>query len=114
VDNVNINATPYFQYSENNFPFCMTQQLSNGFHVLTLNANTNGPTFWFDFIRYIPSASVSTQHVVMSVEIHDSAISYDSSWVLLGSSMSTTTPGAQMNFSFTGVSFSQIIRRGLT
>ena len=114
LDNVSFNATAPFTYPENNWLFCTKQQLSDGLHTITVNANSNGPTFWVDYIRYTPSASVSTQNAVVSVDNHDPAIIYDSSWGPLGTTSTfTTTTGAQMNFNFTGMLVFHTVRRVL-
>ena len=103
VDNVSIGATAYFQYPENNWLFCSKGQLNDGPHVIHVNAVSNGHTFWFDYIRYTPSASVSTQNAIVSVDHLDPAVVYGSGWAPLGTTASfTSTLGADVTFQFTG------------
>jgi hypothetical protein len=108
VDNVSIGATAPFQYPENNWLFCQQPTLNDGPHVVTVNVTSAGHPFWFDYIRYAPSASVSTQNVVLLVDNHDPAISYGSGWgALAGTAIFTNNPGSEMSFNFSGMSFLQ-------
>ena len=104
VDNVSIGATTYFQYPENNWLFCQKGQLSDGPHVVKVNVVSNGHTFWFDYIRYAPSASVSTQNSVVVVDHLDPAIVYGTGWGALGTTATfTNNLGSDMSFKFTGM-----------
>ena len=103
VDNVSIGATAYFQYPENNWLFCSKGQLNDGPHVIKVNVASGGHTFWFDFLRYAPSASVSTQNAIVAVDHLDPAIVYGSGWGPLGTTATfTNNPGTDMTFGFTG------------
>jgi hypothetical protein len=107
VDNVSIGATAYFQYPENNWLLCQKPQLNDGSHVLTVKVTSGGHTFWFDYIRYTPSASVSTTTSILLVDNHDPAIVYGPGWGALGSTATfTTNLGSEMSFDFTGTLFS--------
>ncbi|KAF8228663.1 hypothetical protein L208DRAFT_1486098 [Tricholoma matsutake] len=67
---------------------CEKQQLDDGPHVITVNVISGGHTFWFDYIRYTPSATGVRP---------------------LGATATFTTNfGAKMRFNFTGTGLSWV------
>ena len=79
VDNISIGSTAPFTMPENNWLFCEEGTLSDGPHILTVNATVlKNQTFWFDDIRYIPSVRVPLNQaaiVVDHLDGQDSAVS---------------------------------------
>jgi hypothetical protein len=105
IDNISVNPTDPFPYFENNWLFCQKLDLNDGPHELTVNVtSTSNQTFWFDFIRYAPSANVFEGANYVLVDNQDPAILYGSGWGPLGSTANMTgTLGAEFRFNFTGV-----------
>ncbi|KAG6826442.1 hypothetical protein H0H92_015769 [Tricholoma furcatifolium] len=106
VDNVSIGSTAPFQYPENNWVLCGSSSFSDGQHTLTLKVSTSGNTFWFDYITYVPSPSVSLQSAVIMVQNTDPDVIYGSGWgALAGFANETSTVGSQVKFNFIGTGF---------
>ncbi|PPQ97527.1 hypothetical protein CVT26_006530 [Gymnopilus dilepis] len=108
VDGSAIGPTPYFQYAENNWSFCNKDSLSDGPHVITVNATvTSGHTFWFDSIQYVPSASDNLSQKSVLVDNHDSSLQFGSGWAALGGTANlTSVPNSIFTYEFTGTSLS--------
>ncbi|KAH9480158.1 hypothetical protein JR316_0006755 [Psilocybe cubensis] len=108
IDNNSIGNTPAFQFPENNWIFCEADGLSDGPHILTVNASVKkGQTFWFDDIQYVPSSSVSLDNTEIVVNNQDSAIQYGNGWVSLGNNANATqNTNSIFTFNFVGVSLS--------
>ncbi|KAG6812612.1 hypothetical protein H0H92_001831 [Tricholoma furcatifolium] len=99
VDNVSIGSTAPFQYPENNWVLCGPSSFSDGQHTLTLKVSTSGNTFWFDYITYVPSPSVSLQSSVIMVQNTDPDVIYGSGWGALGGTANeTSTVGSQVKY----------------
>ncbi|KAF8912183.1 hypothetical protein CPB84DRAFT_1820846 [Gymnopilus junonius] len=108
VDGVATGPTAYFQYPENNWVFCDQDSLSDGQHVITVNATvTSGHTFWFDSIQYVPSASNDLSPDAILVDNHDADLQFGSGWGSLGGSANmTTVSNSIFTYEWTGVSLS--------
>ncbi|KAF9561140.1 hypothetical protein CPC08DRAFT_635839, partial [Agrocybe pediades] len=106
IDNVSIGATAPFSSPENNWLFCENDQLSDGPHVLTVNATVaKKQTFWFDQIQYTPSAGVLLEDKAVFVDNLDSALKFSHGWAALGGSANLTlVPNSTVTFEFVGVS----------
>ncbi|KAF9479548.1 hypothetical protein BDN70DRAFT_806815 [Pholiota conissans] len=105
VDSVSIGSMNPFQFVENNWNLCSADGLPDKSHVLTINANSHGRTFWFDYLRYVPSANVPLENALVLVDHTDRDLQYDSNWGPLGTIANmTSVNGAQVSLSFTGVS----------
>ena len=112
IDGVSIGSTSPFPYAENNWQLCDQSTLNDGPHTLTVNATSNGQTFWFDYILYTPSASSSTKIADIWVNNTDPDISYGSGWSDIGNFANmTTTLGSQVQVNFTGTCFCIILRQ---
>ena len=105
VDGISIGATEPFPFFENNWALCEKRSLDDGPHRLTVDVtSTTGKEFWFDYVRYEPSASVSEDTAYIFVDNHDSAIVYGSGWGPLGTVANMTTRlGSELRFNFTGM-----------
>jgi hypothetical protein len=105
VDNISIGATAPFQYDENNWLLCEQANLIDGSHEITVNVtSTTGQPFWFDYVQYAPSASVSEQTAYVIVDHLDPAIQYGNGWAALGGTANmTSTQGSVLQFNFTGI-----------
>jgi hypothetical protein len=105
IDNVSIGATNPFNFVENNWVLCSAENLTDTSHVMTVNAKSNGTTFWFDYFQYIPSVDISssTDGELVMIDNMDPDIHFDSSWQSLGNIANmTSTKGANVTFSFIG------------
>ena len=102
--------------SENNWILCGDGPFVDGHYILTVNVTvSNQQTFWFDQIRYTPSASVPLNQQFLYIDSGDSAIQYNPGWVVLtprtslnysqnaaGNSTSTNTSGTTLSYQFSG------------
>lgn len=106
IDNISIGATTPFQFSENNWVFCSQNTLKDGPHTLTLNATVRkSQTFWFDNIKYVPSASVPLDGQAILIDNLDPAVqsAFDSNWHSLGGTANQTqSKNSAFTFNFTG------------
>lgn len=103
IDNVSIGRTDPFQFAENNWLFCSSEILADTSHLLTVNANSRGHTFWFDYIRYTPSANAFLGDALVYIDSTDPAIRYDSDWRPLGNVANmTSSTGSTVAFDFLG------------
>ena len=90
VDGVSIDPTfpnrnHMTQYPGNNWKFCASDSLTDGPHIITVNATpTNNQTFWFDRIEYAPSSSISLENKTILLFWNDTAIQYGSGWLHSG------------------------------
>ncbi|KAF8875437.1 hypothetical protein BD779DRAFT_212451 [Infundibulicybe gibba] len=109
VDGVDIGRTSRFNFPINNFLLCDGKNVTDGNHTLTINVTMSHESFWFDYVTYIPSTTVSLESAIVRVERLDPAIVYDSGWGDLGNfSNFTFTNGSQLKFDFIGKSVSWI------
>ncbi|KAF8801637.1 hypothetical protein BYT27DRAFT_7341793 [Phlegmacium glaucopus] len=121
IDNIRINVDATFTDITFNNPqnqqvFCSNLSLSDGPHIITVNATVQNQTFWFDNIQYAPSASVPLDQEIILVEYRDPQLQYGPGWSYLltpepedaiGHGQSESVGGlATLNFSFIGVSLS--------
>jgi hypothetical protein len=104
IDNVSIGATDPFPYFENNWLLCHKPDLNDGPHQLTVNVTSNtGQMFWFDYIQYTPSATLSLGTAFIRFDHLDPAIVYGPGWGPLGDTANMTTAlGTEAKFNFTG------------
>ena len=94
VDGVSINSTPpkRDQYPGNNWEFCSSDSLTDGPHIITVNATpTNNQTFWFDRIEYAPSSSAPLENKSILLNCSDPAIQYGSGWIDYATSINNST-----------------------
>jgi hypothetical protein len=106
IDGISIGPTPPFKFAENNWVFCNHLGLVDGPHVLTVNATVlKNHTFWFDNIRYVPSASVPLDQAAIIVDSLDSRLQYGTGWGAVGggSANMTTVAGSMFTFDFIGM-----------
>lgn len=106
VDNISIGSSTPFQYPENNWVFCSQDKLTDGPHILTVNATVaKAQTFWLDDIQYVPSASVSLEDAAVMIDSHDSQLQFGAGWQALGGTANMTTQtGSIFTYNFTGAS----------
>lgn len=105
VDNNNISVTDPFPYDENNWLLCEQTDLNDGPHIIAVNVtSTTGQPFWFDYVEYAPSSSVSQETAYVVVNNIDPGIHYGDGWVALGSTANMTSEqGSTLQFNFTGI-----------
>jgi hypothetical protein len=70
---------------ENNLLLCEPSgnqlDLTDGPHVITVNVTASDVrVFWFDYIQYIPSASVPLDHVALSIDAGYPQFQYGTGW----------------------------------
>lgn len=101
-------VNPTFAFPENNWSLCNVAEVADGEHILTANISfsVTGPTFWVDYILYVPSPSEApTGPDVIRVDNTDPEIVYSGAWSAVEHSNVTQTAGSQVTFDFTGKSF---------
>ena len=64
---------------------------------------SNQQTFWFDYIQYLPIATVSLDNAALSIDFTDLQIQYGSGWSSNNLGSSTSQNAATLSFQFTGV-----------
>ena len=103
IDDISIGRTDPFQFAENNWLFCSSGILADTSHLLTVNAKSKGSTFWFDYLRFTPSANGSLSDALIYIDNTDPAIRYDSDWQPLGDIANmTSSTGSTVVFNFLG------------
>ena len=89
--------------AENRLLFCEKDGLSVGQHQISVAVTvSNQETFWFDYIQYLPTASVSLNNAALSIDFTDSQIQYGSGWSSNNLGSSTSQNAATLSFQFTG------------
>ncbi|KIJ32452.1 hypothetical protein M422DRAFT_184512, partial [Sphaerobolus stellatus SS14] len=112
IDNIKMPDRDPFQFFENNWLLCTQDNLVDGPHELTVNVSTTGQQFYFDYIGYFPSSTVSLSSKTLNVDHLDPAIQYGAGWQALGSTADmTSVAGTELTFEFIGTSLSWL---GLT
>ncbi|KAH9481886.1 hypothetical protein JR316_0006416 [Psilocybe cubensis] len=96
----------------NNIPLCAVSGLQDGSeHTITTRARVEGDrTFWFDYVRYLPSASVPLDNATLWIDAGDSQIQYSTGWESAsaltnnenGFPKVVNTAGPALEFSFVG------------
>ncbi|CAA7271035.1 unnamed protein product [Cyclocybe aegerita] len=108
VDDIPVTSTAPSALVANNWPFCGQEGLSDGTHNLTVRVTvTNRQTFWFDAIRYHPSADVPLDDKTILVDSKDPAFQWGNFWRPLdGFANMSMEDSAFVRFEFYGVSLS--------
>jgi hypothetical protein len=89
--------------AENRLLFCEKEGLSDGPHVITVNATvSNQQTFWFDYIQYLPSPSMSLAQASLSIDADDSQLRYGVGWTPNFPGNMTRQTGSTFSFEFDG------------
>lgn len=89
----------------NNVLLCNKDELADTQHTFVLNAVvTNQETFWFDYLSYVPSASVPLNNAPLSIGNDDEQLQsgLGAGWKTFSPGFETTQTGAQFTFPFTG------------
>ena len=105
IDNQSIGVMNPFQFVENNWVLCSTKNLTNSPHTLTVNVNSKGQSFFFDYLQYDPSnQDDALAGALVQVPRDDPAIKYDADrWEPLGDIATLTrVRGSSMTFDFIG------------
>jgi len=88
---------------ENGLLFCEKDGLSVGEHQISVVVSvSNQQTFWFDYIQYLPTASVSLDNATLWINSTDSQIRYGTGWSSNDVGASTSQNAATLSFQFTG------------
>ena len=89
--------------SENGLLFCEKGGLSAGQHQISVVVSvSNQETFWFDYIQYLPTPSVSLDDATLWINSTDSQIRYGSGWSSTYLGAATSQNAATLSFQFTG------------
>ena len=105
MDGISSGTYPTFPYFANNWVFCQWDSIPDGPHVLSVNATSKGQTFWFDVLRYSPTAGASVDGGAIVFDYLDPDIHFDSQWETLEERAAmTTTTGSTMTLDFFGMS----------
>lgn len=103
VDDLEIPSSAPYPYPENNWRMCGVDHLVDKTHTLTVRVDSQGQTFWFDYLLYSPSANAVLDGSVILVPSKDPSLIYGSEWESLEDSWTMTRiHGATMSFQFTG------------
>ncbi|KAJ3512869.1 hypothetical protein NLJ89_g3269 [Agrocybe chaxingu] len=108
IDDIPVVSSAPSALVANNWPFCGKEGLSDGIHNLTVRVTvTNRQTFWFDAIRYHPSADVPLDDKTILVDSKDPAFQWGDFWRPLdGFANMSIEESAFVRFEFYGVSLS--------
>jgi hypothetical protein len=88
---------------ENRLLLCEKTGLSDGPHVITVNVTvSNQQTFWFDYVQYLPSPSMSLAQVSLSIDADDSQLQYGTGWSPISPGNVTGQTGSTFSFEFNG------------
>ncbi|KAJ7858395.1 hypothetical protein B0H14DRAFT_2351675 [Mycena olivaceomarginata] len=109
IDGVAIpEQNPTFKYPENNWNLCAQSQLSTGTHILTINVQTTGRTFYIDYLLYTPTADVDLDGAVLEYRNTDASVSFQSGWQTWGGQNVTQSNGASVALNFHGTAVTLI------
>ncbi|KAJ6483999.1 hypothetical protein C8R45DRAFT_294879 [Mycena sanguinolenta] len=105
VDDTQIsNPNPTFKYPENNWPLCEQSEISEGSHVLTIQVQSKGQPFYFDYLLYTPPPDASFDTAVLLYPNTDPSVAFGSGWGTFGGENGTNVHGAQVSLFFHGTS----------
>lgn len=89
--------------AENGVMHCQVNGLADGKHTLVVTVPTANPSgYWFDYLMYIPSASVSTTNAALTYINGDPSMNFGTGWSQGGPGYIATSNGATFNMQFTG------------
>ncbi|KAJ6594905.1 hypothetical protein B0H19DRAFT_1097066, partial [Mycena capillaripes] len=107
VDGTQIgNPQPAFQFPENNWVLCDQPEIAAGSHVLTVQVQSKGTAFYFDYLVYTPLPDATFETAVLIYPNTDPAVSFGSDWKTFGGENGTNTKGSQVALNFHGTSAS--------
>ena len=102
VDGISVPSSTV-RAAENRLLFCEKDGLSDGPHVITVNVTlSNQQTFWFDYIQYLPSPSMSLAKASLSIDADDSQLQYGAGWTAIYPGNMTGQTGSTFGFEFDG------------
>lgn len=93
----------------NRVALCQYQDLADTPHTLVLNAVPAGSkTFWFDYLRYLPTPDVSTVNEYVEVLTDNGNLNFDSNWHTEAPEgaiqVGTNITNSKMSYTFVGES----------
>ncbi|KAF7376853.1 hypothetical protein MSAN_00102800 [Mycena sanguinolenta] len=99
------NPDPTFQLPQNNWLLCEQSTLAEGSHVLTVQVQSKGRPFYFDYLKYMPPPDASFETAVLCYPNTDPSLSFSSGWrSLVDGAKVTNEYGSQVTLSFQGTS----------
>ena len=105
VDGILFGNTTSTGITENSIALCSSEPIPDGTHHVSVSIVTSGPIFYFDYIYYTPSPSISLEKIVVKIDNNDTDlrfigqgwdVRYANLWPL------TQFKGDQMLFPFYG------------
>ncbi|KAJ6596337.1 hypothetical protein DFH09DRAFT_1072377 [Mycena vulgaris] len=107
VDGIKIpSPDPTFKFPENNWVLCDQPQIAAGSHVLEVEVQSKGQTFYLDDLVYTPLPGDTFESTVLIYPNTDPSVSFGSDWSIIGGENGTQTSGAQVALNFHGTSAS--------
>ncbi|KAJ6479401.1 hypothetical protein C8R47DRAFT_1019085 [Mycena vitilis] len=108
VDDIAISTPqPTFQFPENNWVLCEQPAIASGSHVLTIQVQSKGQPFYFDYLVYTPPPDETFANAVLIYPNTDPAVSFSSTgWGTFGGENGTNVQGSQVALNFLGTSAS--------
>ncbi|KAJ6594903.1 hypothetical protein B0H19DRAFT_1247535 [Mycena capillaripes] len=107
MDEIKIgNPQPAFPHPNNNFILCDQPEIAAGSHVLTVQVQSKGRAFYFDYLVYTPLPDATFETAVLIYPNTDPAVSFGSDWRTFGGENGTNTKGSQVALNFHGTSAS--------
>ncbi|KAJ7464412.1 hypothetical protein FB451DRAFT_1138830 [Mycena latifolia] len=111
VDKILIsNDNPKWPAQENHWRLCDLPEGLASAHVLTMNVQSNGQPFYFDYIVYTPLLSVTLASAVLAYPNTDPAVTFGGTWQVIETNNApenvTQTKGAYVALTFHGTSVS--------
>ena len=105
VDGILFGNTTSNGIRENSITLCDSKDIADGAHNVNVSVVTSGPIFYFDYVWYDPSPSVSLTNSVIKVDNNDPNLSFiGDGWLVRYANLwpLTGVGGAQMIFPFYG------------
>ncbi|KAJ7657307.1 hypothetical protein DFH06DRAFT_1045289 [Mycena polygramma] len=108
VDEIAIsNPQPAFKFPENNWVLCEQPAIASGSHVLTIQVQSKGQAFYFDYVVYTPPPDETFETAVLIYPNTDPSVSFSNSgWGTFGGENGTNVKGSQVALNFLGTSAS--------
>ncbi|KAJ7849350.1 hypothetical protein B0H14DRAFT_2765447 [Mycena olivaceomarginata] len=107
VDEIKIsNPNPNFKFTENNWVLCEQPQIAAGSHVLTIQVQSKGRAFYFDYLMYTPPPDASFDTAVLLYPTTDPSVKFGTGWRTFGGENGTNDFGSEVSLAFHGTSVS--------
>ncbi|KAJ7196397.1 hypothetical protein GGX14DRAFT_673270 [Mycena pura] len=109
VDGIAIDRqNPTFKFPENNWNLCDASLIAPGAHTLTIQVQSAGHPFYFDYLVYTPPPDETPESGAVIYPNTDPAVSFSPGWGTFGGENGTNSFGARVGLDFHGTSVSML------